>query len=113
MKSTKRLGGVGREESKVATNNEVEETDPEKVQVAVDGSNEEKGAREDTHTSADDAHDHLVTEFIILQHGGQGKEIYENTPNRTRETVAQGRNGADEGAEEIIRNEILSNELER
>lgn len=72
MKSTERLGGVGREESKVATNNEVEETDPEKVQVAVDGSNEEKGAREDTHTSADDAHDDLVTEFIILQHGGQG-----------------------------------------
>ena len=84
MKSTERLGGVGREESKVATNNEVEETDPEKVQVAVDGSNEEKGSREDTHTSADDAHDHLVTEFIILQMEARGRK-YTRIPQTGRE----------------------------
>ena len=57
----------------------------------IDGDHKGQRGEEDGGNKADDRHDDLVSKLVI-----------EGAPNRSRKTIAQGRDGADKGKELIV-----------
>lgn len=91
VKGTKGLVCIGGQQRKDATDAEINDTDPNEIDPLIDGDHKGQGGEEDGGNKADDRHDDLVSEFVI-----------EGAPNRSRETIAQGRDGADKGKELIV-----------
>ena len=113
--NTKVLGTEGLvcecgEEGSRSTDTEINDTNPDKEHPLSSVFRQTESENENHENQKHEAHCNSITEFIVL-FVNTGNQQYDPSPERTKETIADGRNRSHHDQEEIVGDECGTEKL--